>query len=239
MKDKLFPRTPNLLELTIQKLGEQGLPDFGRLPKLRKLTFEIGKATGALLAPPSLHELNITFARPIISGSGFEHDFLRACPHLLDLSVTFWNYGYGIMRADLIKSTRDSLQSLRLCNTIPELVVDMTESWTSLKALSFVNCFELADEHLEIIAAKCPNLVGLDIIFSQRYSQKFTGVGLKAVIAKGNKTGKGLLSLMLTGCEAIGSDAVDWARSQGVHVAFSRDGTDRTDNSAKPWRRIR
>ncbi|KAF2720250.1 hypothetical protein K431DRAFT_313442 [Polychaeton citri CBS 116435] len=81
-----------------------------------------------------------------------------------------------------------------------------------LRRLRFTDCSDAKmDQLVEHWSSSLEELQALDLT-----STAVTGVGVKALVEKGN-----VKDLVLDGCAQLGMDAVTWARAQGVRVAYN------------------
>jgi F-box/TPR repeat protein Pof3 len=84
------------------------------------------------------------------------------------------------------------------------------ERLLDLEMLSLAVCHGCDDESVSNITRLLPRLTTLDLSETD-----ITGVGVKQALQL-----KNLRKLIVNDCRRIGTDAIDWARSQGVKVEY-------------------
>jgi len=105
------------------------------------------------------------------------------------------------LQLDIPLWTKDSVVTI-LCH--PRL--------QELSHLALLDCRAIDDEVVSTIAAQGKKLKSLRLP-----SSRITGVGLKALI----QACPSLAYINVDGCQAISLDAVQWAKSQGVTIAWN------------------
>ena len=211
----LLAAIPNVRELTIANwimIHDSLLPppSFATLHKLESLDISGVDMAFPLGLPSSLHTLNINKAR---LREGIEE---WEASQLVRLSVAHSVAFNAFWLIEVLECNQWNLVYLDV-SAIPyhqsQYVCLVSEGWLAkVEELKFNNC--LVDDELAIaIAEGCPVLRRLSLA-----NTKVSGVGVKAVVTA--LEGK-LEYLNLDGCKNTAYDAVEWARSKGVRVAFS------------------
>lgn len=211
----LLAAIPNVRELTIANwvmVHNSPLPppSFAALHKLESLDISGVDMAFPLELPSSLHALNINKAQFREGVEEWEASRLvrLSMAHIVDFHASWmievlkrnqWNLVYLEASAILFHQS--------------QYIMPVTEGWLAkVEELKLNDC--LVNDILAIaIAENCPVLRRLSLA-----NTKVSGVGVKAVVtALGGK----LEYLNLDGCRYTAYDAVEWARSKGIRVAFS------------------
>ena len=211
----LLAAIPNVRGLTIANwvipyLRPLPSPDFATLRKLESLDISGVVMPFPLELPSSIHTLNISKCR--LESGTIEWEASRLVrlemAHILNIS------GESLLK--LLEPNKGNLIYLDISATPYE---QSLYKWLAeggylekVEELKLNNC-PVDDELAIAIAENCPVLRRLSLA-----NTKVSGVGVKAVVTA--LEGK-LEYLNLDGCKSTAYDAVEWARSKGVRVAFS------------------
>lgn len=95
--------------------------------------------------------------------------------------------------------------SLPVCD-----VLSVPVRLAELQRLSLLDCYQLNDDYVESILREFKHLNYLDISGSS-----ITGVAVKDIVKAGH-----VRELVVSDCQKLGRDAVDWARAQGLKVEY-------------------
>ena len=211
----LLAAIPNVRELTIANwvlIQNSPLPppSFVTLHKLESLDISGVVMTFPLELPSSIHTLNINKARFREGVEEWEASRLvrLSMAHNVDFQAQWMTEVLECNQRNLVYLDASAVLHHQSLYTWP-----VTEGWLAkVEELKFNNC--LVDDELAIaIAENCPVLRRLSLA-----NTKVSGVGVKAVVTA--LEGK-LEYLNLDGCKNTAYDAVEWARSKNVRVAFS------------------
>ena len=211
----LLAAIPNVRELTIVnwvmiRNSPVPPPSFATLHKLESLDISGVDMAFPLELPSSLHTLNINKARFRAYVEKWEASRLvrLSMAHNIDFQAQWMIEVLDCNQGNLVYLDASAVlyhQSL--------YIWPVTEGWLAkVGELKFNNCL-VGDELAIAIAENCPVLRRLSLA-----NTKVSGVGVKAVVTA--LEGK-LEYLNLDGCKNTAYDAVEWARSKGVRVAFS------------------
>ena len=211
----LLAAIPNVRDLTftncyVPRKSDIPPPNFAALHKLESLDISGVAMPPPLELPSSVHTLNI-------SKSSFGLDMGKwDASRLVRLSMAHKvQFSAGCL-LKILEQNKGNLIYLDISAT--EYHQSMYE-WLAqggyldkAEELKFNNC-DVDDELAIAVAENCPVLKRLSLAYS-----KVSGVGVKAIVTA--LEGK-LDYLNLDGCKNTAYDAVEWARSKGVRVAFS------------------
>lgn len=169
---------------------------FDRLPKLPRTLRDL-----ALLKAPKLNRnmLEIQGENPL--------------PMLEMFDCTGTNVCDGFIKAITLESTkRGNLRELRIGYRAVNPHISVEDEYPSSESLENLSLayLNLPEDCVMQIVSRCPNLRTLDVS-----ATKVTGVAVKSFVKQG------ITSLTLDECIDVGSDAVDWARGEGVEVKFN------------------
>ena len=211
----LLAATPNVRELTIANwdipyLRPLPSPNFASLCKLESLDMSGVVMPSPLELPSSIHTLNISKCR--LESRTIEWEASR----LVRLEMANTVKISGELLLELLEPNKGNLIYLDISATLYDqslykLLAD-AGYLGKVEELKLNNC-HVDDELAFAIAENCPLLKRLSLA-----NTKITGVGVKAIVTV--LEGK-LGYLNLDGCKNTAYDAVQWARSKGVAVAFS------------------
>ena len=211
----LLAAIPNVRELTIANWvmthnSPLPPPSFATLHKLESLDISGVDMAFPLKLPSSLHTLNISKARFPADEDEWEGS------RLVRLSMAHNVHFRAQWMMEVLASNQGNLVYFDASAGLYHqslYIGSVTQGWLAkVEELKFNNC--LVDDELAIdIAENCPVLRRLSLA-----NTKVSGVGVKAVVTA--LEGK-LEYLNLDGCKNTAYDAVEWARSKGVRVAFS------------------
>ncbi|RDL39131.1 uncharacterized protein BP5553_03471 [Venustampulla echinocandica] len=162
--------------------------------------------------PPTLRRLTLRNALDI------GHDSLEAqgenmlpLLEMFECSRTYVCDGFikAITRESI---TRGNLKELHIGRRAVEPRINIEEEYPSSESLEVLSLAYLMtpEDYLMVIVGRCPNLRSVDVS-----GTNITGVAVKSFVKQG------IVTLRLNECYGVGSDAVDWARSQGVEVMFN------------------
>ena len=212
----LLAAIPNVRDLTIANWhipDNSAIPpsNFATLHKLESLDISGVDMGFPLELPSSIHTLNINKCR--FRGGMEEWEASR----LVRLSMAHDNYLIAGWLMDWLHPNKGNLVYLDASTTQyhPTIYADMLAEegyLEKVEELKLNNC-NVDDRVAIAIAENCPVLRRLSLANTQ-----ITGVGVKAIVTA--LEGK-LEYLNLDGCKHTSYDAVEWARSKGVRVAFS------------------
>ena len=215
----LLDAIPNIRELTIANwhigdLRPLRSPNFATLCKLESLDMSGVVMPFPLKLPSSIHTLNISKCRleSQILSSSIEWEASR----LVRLEMAHTTKISGELLLELLEPNKGNLIYLDISATLYDksrykLLAD-GGYLEKVEELKLNNC--LVDDKLAFaIAENCPVLKRLSLA-----NTRVSGVGVKAIVTV--LEGK-LEYLNLDGCKNTAYDAVQWARSKGVRVAFS------------------
>ncbi|KAH8687214.1 hypothetical protein BGZ60DRAFT_521877 [Tricladium varicosporioides] len=212
---ELVGATPNLRSVTLNNwklpVIPSGLEAWAHLEYL-----DLGDSQMLLLPrlPPNLKHLILKDNPHLDLRVPRDHneEVVNKLPFLetLDLSGTAFT-GEGIKRLTQESIKLKNLQALSLGMRIVGTTGSVTEEYPSadsVTALSLRNLLMWEKRLLEVVSLY-PNLTRLDVS-----GTKITGVAVKEFVKRGIKW------LKLTDCREISTDAVEWARGQGVEVEY-------------------
>ncbi|KAI9758718.1 MAG: hypothetical protein M4579_002893 [Chaenotheca gracillima] len=114
---------------------------------------------------------------------------------------------------DPSRGVRKRVSLFRCISIYDEDIRELAESGI-LEDIEHLNLGEtgVRDDGIAFIANAAPNLIRLNLS-----STGVSGVGVKALLSRPDSK---LACLNLDGCMSVNIDAVEWARSKGVHVQF-------------------
>ena len=208
----LLAAIPNIRDLTIGSMeiyGRSPDPDFDTLHKLESLDVSSVNIYFPLKLPSSIHTL--TLGRSQLIERTIECDASR----LVRLSLPHGLEGSDVRLLDILEANKGNLIYLHISSSIFEdnLYRRLADEGYLVKVEELkLNDADADDELAIAIAKNCPALKGLSLA-----DTKVSGVGVKAIVTA--LEGK-LEYLNLDGCKHTSIDAVEWARSKGVRVAF-------------------
>ena len=212
----LLAAIPNVRDLTLANWhlphnSPLSPPNFATLHKLESLDISGVDMAFPLELPSSIHTLNINKVQ--LRSGMVEWE----APRLVRFSMAHDTYLISMWLADILHSNRGNLIYLDASATLyhPTIYADLLAEQGYLEKveeLKLNNC-NVDDKVAIAIAEHCPVLRRLSLANTQ-----ITGVGVKAIVTA--LEGK-LEYLNLDGCRNTSYDAVEWARSKGVRVAFS------------------
>ncbi|KAK6393809.1 hypothetical protein LTR65_002186 [Meristemomyces frigidus] len=237
--------TPNLRSLKIHasstRSGLSGIVDLSKLQNLKSVDLRLPIPAAQLLRlPPTLSSLRLAttcnplndFFKDVSAPSGFTRFYL---PHLHELSTDLGETHVNSL-ANLLESedptgaqatSRDrtvaqsKLQELSI--RAPRVAMAELDALLSHPRLPELTKFALQpmgvfdDEQVHVVAEKLPALQTVDLSETD-----ITGVGVKDLVQRGH-----IRHLVLNDCRHLGSDAVEWARSQGVRVDYRMTSSER------------
>lgn len=211
----LLDAIPNIRELTIANWHIGDLrpfppPNFATLHKLESLDMSGVVMPLPLELPSSIHTLNISKCR--VESQTIEWEASR----LVRLEMAHNTKISGELLLELLEPNKGNLIYLDISATPYgqsqyKLLAD-GGYLEKVEELKLNNCL-VGDELASAIAENCPVLKRLSLA-----NTRVSGVGVKAIVTV--LEGK-LEYLNLDGCKHTAYDAVQWARSKGVAVAFS------------------
>lgn len=211
----LLAAIPNVRELTIANwvipyLRPLPLPFFATLRKLESLDISGVVMPFPLELPSSIHTLNMSKCR--LESGTIEWEASRLVR--FEIAHTASITGESLLK--LLEPNKGNLIYLNISATPYE---QSLYKWLAeggylemVEELKLNNC-PVDDELAIAIAENCPVLKRLSLA-----NTKVSGVGVKAVVTALEAK---LEYLNLDGCRNLAHDAVEWARSKGVRVAFS------------------
>lgn len=95
----------------------------------------------------------------------------------------------------------------------------------TLEHFSLEGCLDACDETMYLLKEYTPTLRSLNVSGSE-----VTGIGIKTLIQGGS-----LKKLVAYDCRNVGTDAIDWARDQGVKVEFGMRNTLSGGKKVRNW----
>lgn len=186
-------------------------PDFSTLHNLESLDISGVAMLYIPELPSSIHTLNISKCR--LQGHMVKWDASR----LVRLSMAHATQIRNDSLPQLLESNKGNLIYLDISGTRHDI---SRYRWLAndgylvkVEELNLNNCSNVDDEFATLIAENCSALERLSL-----KNSGVSGVGVKAIVTA--LEGK-LEYLNLNGCIHTSYDAVEWARSKGVRVAFS------------------
>ena len=209
----LLAAIPNVRDLTIANwyIPPNTPSNFATLQKLESLDISGVDMVSPVELPSSIHTLNVNNSK--LQSSIVEWDASR----LVRLSMADTMELTSHCLQAILHSNKGNLTYLDISSAMLYPLHDyrwLGEGGSLIKAevLKLNNC-ALDDEDAIAIAMNCPVLKRLSLA-----NTGVSGVGVKAIVTA--LEGK-LEYLNLDGCKHTSIDAVEWARSKGVRVAFS------------------
>ena len=209
----LLAAIPNIRNLTIGRMeiyGRSPDPDFDTLHKLESLDVSSAHIYFSLKLPSSIHTLSL--GRSQLIERTIECDASR----LVRLSLPHGLEGSDARLLDILEANKGNLIYLHISSSIfdDNLYRRLADEGYFVKVEELkLNDADADDELAIAIAKNCPALKRLSLA-----DTRVSGVGVKAIVTA--LEGK-LEYLNLDGCKDTSIDAVEWARSKGVRVAFS------------------
>ena len=215
----MLQRIPNVQSLTFKNWDFRDVlnpsdVDFTSLTKLHRLSLVDNGALGVPRLPSSLQFLEFK-GRADENNEGPANMINSYLPDLRSLLMDDTKFNSSHLSA-LLRPGKGNLEVLRIVNCC-ELTEANINSHIQEGFLDQVTKLDLAyslvnDTTAELLASNCHHLKDLNLS-----STKVTGVGVKALVLK--PRGK-LECLILAQCASVSIDAVEFARSRGIHVAF-------------------
>ena len=208
----MVTKAPNIVELDLTNWPGSELFDFRALKYLEILDLGVGGASQFPLLPPSIRNLSVASN---LRSEDFADSHL---PNIESLTVYtgFPFEATGLL--SLLGPSKGKLKELHLTarffgargygSRVFQRLID-EGLLSEMITLSAINT-GLDDEVVVLIANNLPRLRILSLEGSL-----ITGVGVKALVLK---PGDKLEMLDVRKCDHLSHDAVEWARSKGVHV---------------------
>jgi F-box/TPR repeat protein Pof3 len=222
-----LPKMPHLQTLKLHQLANREtithfLIDLTGLTQLSTLDLLIDvEQAKQIKLPPTIKSLAIgTWQRRIgaIFFASLHHDPLQwSLPLLEELKICAGEVPFGDFELALRTTDFSLTQTPAYLHTLSMTESDAAGSLTKetlshprlaeLRHLSLESCHGVNDSHLSLVATTLPKLQTLNVSGTE-----VTGAGVKEVVKNGLK------KLVASNCRFIGLDAIQWARTQGVHV---------------------
>jgi len=222
-----LPKMPQLQTLKLHQLGNRETIthfkiDLSELTHLSTLDLLIDVAQARhIILPSTVKSLAIGTWRPRVGKTFFANSHPEplqwSLPLLEELKICAAEVPFGDFQLALRTTDLSLAQKPACLHTLYMTESDATGSLTKealshprlaeLQHLSLESCHGVNDSHLSIVATTLPKLQFLNVSGTE-----VTGAGVKEVIKNGVK------KLVANNCRFIGLDAIQWARTQGVHV---------------------
>ena len=209
----LLAAIPNVRDLTIGTIeiySQSPDPDFDTLHKLESLDVSGADIYFPLKLPSSIHTLAIGKSQLI------ERIIECDASRLVRFSMPHGIEGSDARLLDILEANKGNLIYFHISSSIfdDNLYRRLADEGYLVKVEELkLNDADADDELAIAIAKNCPALKRLSLADTW-----VSGVGVKAIVTA--LEGK-LEYLNLDGCKHTSIDAVEWARSKGVRVAFS------------------
>jgi hypothetical protein len=190
--------------------------DYTMLSSLRSLDLTSSRVWSFPRLPQSIRVLNLSHCVVDLDQTNSINTVEHWLPHLTSLQLAFSHHlGVHGLRS-FLSANKGNLTALDLkfCNKLnhQDFLTLIGEGYfNAITDLSLIAC-AFKDDTALLLAAASTDLIHVDLS-----STKVTGVGVKALV---QKPGCKLQTLKVNNCQAIGKDAVEFARDSGVDVEF-------------------
>lgn len=217
----LLEKIPNAQSLTFRNWRWNGLSsedwDFSVNPQLQRLDITNNQNIIFPRLPPSLLTLDLSncIPSPLLDDLGLANVMDSSLPEMKSLSLSSYHSMEPNRLLALLSLGKGKLELLNLknCNLQAQDISSLIQDGF-LKNVIQLNLAGLPvnDACAELLATNLPYLKFLDLS-----STRVTGVGVKALVLRPSIK---LERLDLMQCSSVSVDAVEFARSHGIHITY-------------------